>query len=175
MTRGAPTGGDVADRKIDPSDLGIPDSAFTVPAPGEDSGDRAVPLAADAYADDTSDPDMGGLVAFFAAQTTETTQEHGFPVQQPDGTVAQVPYGVFTYTIFSALAKNPNMTYRQLAQNVLKPTPLFVGKLDAPVFGSTDAAQAEQWPTVVGANGSLSISAGQLQGLAAGTRLLVLP
>ena len=184
MTRGAPTGGDVADRKIDPSDLGIPDSAFTVPAPGEDSGDRAVPLAADAYADDTSDPDMGGLVAFFAAQTTETTQEHGFPVQQPDGTVAQVPYGVFTYTIFSALAKNPNMTYRQLAQsvlasyaaqNVLKPTPLFVGKLDAPVFGSTDAADAQQWPTVVGANGSLSISAGQLQGLAAGTRLLVLP
>lgn len=183
MTRGAPTGGDVADRRIDPSDLGIPASAFTVPAPSEDSGDRAVPLGADAYADDAGDPTMGGLVAFFAAQTTETTQEHGFPVQQADGTVAQVPYGVFTYTIFSALAKNPNMTYRQLAQsvlasyaaqNVLKPTPVFEGKLDAPVFGSTDAADAEQWPTVVGSDGSLSISAGQLQGLAAGSKLLLL-
>src|SRR3569623_1048209 len=69
MTRGAPTGGDVADRRIDPSDLGIPASAFTVPAPSEDSGDRAVPLGADAYADDAGDPTMGGLVAFFAAQT----------------------------------------------------------------------------------------------------------
>jgi hypothetical protein len=181
MTRGAPEGTDTADRKVDPSDLGIPDSAFTAP-PATDS-DRAVPLAADTYADD-SDPNMGGLVAFFAAQTSETTQERGFEVVQADGTTAKIPYGVFTYTIFSALAKNPNMTYRQLAQSVLasyasenslKPTPLFEGKLDAPVFGSQDAASAEQWPTIMGGNGSLSISAGQLHGLSNGTRLLLLP
>lgn len=182
MTRGAPDG-DAADRKIDPADLGIPDSAFTQPASTGD-GDRAVPLAAGAYADDASDANMGGLVAFFAAQTTETTQERGFDVAQADGTTARIPYGVFTYTIFSALAKNPNLTYRQLAQsilasyaaqNVLKPTPLFEGKLDAPVFGNTDAAAAEQWPTVAATDGSLSISAGQLHGLAPGAKLLLLP
>ena len=151
MTRGAPENGDVAERKVDPSDLGIPDSAFTQagskPTPAATSGPCR--WRASAYADDTNDPNMGGLVAFFAAQTSETTQERGFDVAQADGTTAKVPYGVFTYTIFSALAKNPNMTYRQLAQSVLasyatenttKPTPLFEGKLDAPVFGNEDAA-----------------------------------
>lgn len=186
MTRGAPDDGDSADRKIDPSDLGIPDSAFAQRA-GRDaagSSERAVPLAADAYTDDGSDTNERGLVAFFAAQTTETTQERGFDVAQGDGTTAKVPYGVFTYSIFSALAKNPNMTYRQLAQsvlasyaaqNTLKPTPLFEGKLDAPVFGASDAAAAEQWPTVAAPDGSLSISAGQLHGLSVGSTLLVLP
>lgn len=182
MTRGAPEDGDTAERKIDPADLGIPDSAFTTPAPTDDAS-RAVPLAGDVYADD-DDPNMGGLVAFFAAQTSETTQERGFDVPQADGTTSKIPYGVFTYTIFSSLAKNPNMTYRQLAQsvlasyaaqNTLKPTPLFEGKLDAPVFGNEDAVTAEQWPTVVGGDGSLTISAGQLHGLDAGTKLLLLP
>jgi hypothetical protein len=37
-----------------------------------------VPLAAEAYADDASNAQEGGLVAFFAAQTSETTQERGF-------------------------------------------------------------------------------------------------
>ncbi|MEO8756576.1 MAG: caspase family protein [Devosia sp.] len=185
MTRGAPEDGDVAERKVDPSDLGIPDSAFTqVAVDDSGSNERAVPLGADAYADTPDDPNMGGLVAFFAAQTSETTQERGFDVAQADGTTAKVPYGVFTYTIFSELAKNPNMTYRQLAQsvlasyaaeNALKPTPLFEGKLDAPVFGNEDAAAAQQWPTVVGGDGSITISAGQLHGLSAGTKLLLLP
>jgi hypothetical protein len=186
MTRGAPDNGDSADRKVDPSDLGIPDSAFAQAAASDAGGssERAVPLAADAYADDASNAQEGGLVAFFAAQTSETTQERGFDVAQADGTTAKVPYGVFTYSIFSALAKNPNLTYRQLAQsvlasyaaqNTLKPTPLFEGKLDAPVFGASDAAAAEQWPTVAAPDGSLSISAGQLHGLAVGSKLLVLP
>lgn len=186
MTRGAPEDGGVADRKIDPVELGIPDSAFAKAAPRDGAGasDRAVPLPAASYADDTNNAQEGGLVAFFAAQTSETTQERGFKVAQADGTMADVPYGVFTYSIFSALAKNPNMTYRQLAQsvlasyaaqNTLKPTPLFEGKLDAPVFGAQDAAAAEQWPTVAAPDGSLSISAGQLHGLSAGSKLLVLP
>jgi hypothetical protein len=184
VTRGAPDEAGAADRKIEPADLGIADSAFTQPAPVDDEGTRSVPLAGDVYADDTEDAKMGPLVAFFAAQSTETTQERGFDVPQPDGTTAKIPYGVFTYTIFSALAKNPNMTYRQLAQsvlasyaggNVLKPTPLFEGKLDATVFANTEVADAQQWPTVVGGNGALTISAGQLHGLAAGTKLLLLP
>lgn len=183
MTRGAPDAGDVAERRLEPADLGIPQSAFDRPAPAGPSDERAVPMLA-AAADEAGGPGMGGLVAFFAAQTTETTIERAFDVAQPDGSTAKVPYGVFTYAIFSALAKNPGMTYRQLAQsvlasyaaqNLLRPTPLFEGDLDAPVFGSADAAAAQQWPTVPGSDGSLSIAAGQLHGLAPGARLLLLP
>jgi hypothetical protein len=185
MTRGAPGDQLTADRKIDPSDLGIPDSAFTTPAPSDtaESNDRAIPMVAAAADDGADDASMGGMVAFFAA-TSEPTQEHGFKVAQADGTTADVPYGIFTYSIFSALAKNPNQTYRQLAQsvladyasqNLLRPTPMFEGKLDAPVFGSADAAAAQQWPTVAAPDGTLTISAGQLHGLAVGTKLLLLP
>jgi len=184
MTRGAPYDQLAADRDIDPADLGIPVSAFKQLAPLAEEGERAVPMAGGVYTDNVDDANEGALVAFFAAQSTETTNERGFDVTQPDGSIAQVPYGVFTYAIFSSLAKNPGMTYRQLAQsvlasyagaNVLRPTPLFEGELDATVFANTEVAESHQWPTVVGASGELTISAGQLHGLAAGTKLLLLP
>jgi hypothetical protein len=143
-------------------------------------------MGAAAGEDETeADAPKGGLVAFFAAQSTETTPEKNFPVQQADGSTKDIKYGVFTYTIFSALAKNPGQSYRQLAQsvmqeyaarNTLKPTPLFEGKLDAPVFGSTDVAASQQWATTIDiADNSIGISAGQLHGLGKGTRLLLLP
>jgi hypothetical protein len=124
------------------------------------------------------------MVAFFAAQSTETTPEKGYPVTLADGTETKLNYGVFTHTIFSAMAQNPGQTYRQLAQtvlanyaagNMLKPTPLFEGALDMPIFGNEDAANVAQWPTVVGSDKGLTISAGQLHGLSKGTKLLVLP
>jgi len=184
MTRGAPDETGTATREITPAELGMPDSAFKVPASSGEGASRAVPMAESTYADNPTDPNEGGMVAFFAAQTNELAQETPFDVTQPDGTDVKLNYGVFTHTIFSALAKNPNMTYRQLAQSVLadyaannsmKPTPLFEGKLDAPVFGSNGIVPTEQWPTVVGGDGAITISAGQLHGLAAGTKLLVLP
>jgi hypothetical protein len=184
ITRGAPDEGDLVMRDIKPSDLGIPDDAFTVPAVAEDeSADRAIPLSADIY-EESADGTMGGLVAFFAAQSTETTPEKGYEVTLADGSTVKQNYGVFTHTIFSALAKNPAMTYRQLAQsvladyaagNVLKPTPLFEGQLDTPIFGGSGLVDVAQWPTVVGGDKSLTISAGQLHGLSVGTKLLVLP
>jgi len=182
ITRGAPDEGDMVMRDIDPADLGIPPEAFTQTV-ALGSTDRAVPLSAEVY-EDAGDGTMGGLVAFFAAQSTETTPEKGYEVALADGTTVKQNYGVFTHTIFSALAQNPAMTYRQLAQsvlssyaagNMLKPTPLFEGQLDAPIFGSADATKVAQWPTVVGSDGSLTISAGQLHGLSKGTKLLVLP
>ncbi|GEM_PF-353805 len=182
ITRGAPDDGDMVMRDISPEDLGIPPEAFAEVL-AADSTDRALPLSAAVY-EDAGDGTMGGLVAFFAAQSTETTPEKGYDVTRADGTVDRQVYGVFTHTIFSALARNPAMTYRQLAQsvlssyaagNMLKPTPLFEGPLDAPIFGSSDVAKVAQWPTVVGTDGSLTISAGQLHGLSTGTRLLVLP
>lgn len=200
MTRGAPDEEGLAMRDIEPFELGIPDSAFadalvklkkkgdqaddqTAEAETTLVADRAVPLSADVY-EDTGDASEGGLVAFFAAQSNETTPEKGYDVTLPDGAAGKLNYGVFTHTIFSALAKNPNMTYRQLAQSVLagytadnltKPTPLFEGKLDAPVFGSEGAVDVSQWPATVGTDGSISIAAGQLHGLAKGTKLLIVP
>jgi hypothetical protein len=187
MTR-APADPGMVERKIDPADLGIPDSAF--PKPGatattaSDDTTRALPLPTSVYSDDPDNTKQGGLVAFFAAQTTETAPETPFDVQQPDGTVIKQNYGVFTHTIFTALANNPNLTYRQLAQTVLadytadnwlKPTPVFQGRLDAPVFGSNDIKPTEQWPVKVETDGTLSVAAGQIYGVAAGTKLLVLP
>jgi hypothetical protein len=169
-------------REIKPTDLGIPESAFAdVEADESDDATRAAPLSAATFEEGA---DLGNMVAFFAAQSTETTPEKGYEVTLEDGTVVKQNYGVFTHTIFSAMAKNPAMTYRQLAQsvlasyaagNMLKPTPLFEGSLDMPIFGNEDAADVAQWPTVVGSDKSLSISAGQLHGLAKGTKLLVLP
>lgn len=182
MTRGAPDDGGLVTRDIEPSELGIPDAAFSA-TPAASDGDRAIPLSASVFAAGESG-ELGGLVAFFAAQSTETTPEKPYEVTREDGTVVKENYGVFTYTVFSELAKNPGLTYRQLAQsvlanyaagNVLKPTPLFEGDLDAPVFGSQDALNVAQWPTVIGSDKSLSIAAGQLHGLSTGTKLLVLP
>lgn len=176
MTRGAPEEAGMTDRDIDPRDLGLPDSAFRDVVVSE--AGRALPFAIE------ENTTSGGLVAFFAAQSTETTPERPYEVVDATGATVRQNYGVFTHTIFSMLAKNPSVTYRQLAQsvladyaaaNVLKPTPLFSGDLDTPVFGSTEVAAAAQWPTVKAADGALSISAGTLHGLSAGTKLLVLP
>ncbi|HZY67936.1 MAG TPA: caspase family protein, partial [Devosia sp.] len=182
ITRGAPGEEDLVMREIKPTELGIPESAFAEGGAVEEAeATRAAPLSAAVY---EKTAELGDMVAFFAAQSTETTPEKGYEVTLADGSVVKQNYGVFTHTIFAAMAKNPAMTYRQLAQsvlasyaagNMLKPTPLFEGSLDMPIFGSEDAANVAQWPTVVGADKSLTISAGQLHGLARGTKLLVLP
>jgi hypothetical protein len=184
ITRGAPGEDDLVMREIKPGDLGIPESAFAaVDATQPDEATRAVPLNAEVY-ETSADGSMGDMVAFFAAQSTETTPEKGYEVTLEDGSVVKQNYGVFTHTIFSAMAQNPGQTYRQLAQtvlanyaagNMLKPTPLFEGALDTPIFGNEDAADVAQWPTVVGSDKGITISAGQLHGLAKGTKLLVLP
>jgi hypothetical protein len=186
ITRGAPGDENLVMREITPDKLGISQAALdaadaAAASSEEDETTRAVPLSADVYESDAS---MGDMVAFFAAQSTETTPEKGYEVALADGSTTKLNYGVFTHTIFSAMAQNPGQTYRQLAQsvlasyaagNMLKPTPLFEGSLDMPIFGNEDAANVAQWPTVVGSDKSLTISAGQLHGLSKGTRLLVLP
>lgn len=181
ITRGALGEEDLVMREIKPTDMGIPASAFAEVEPQDpSSADRAAPLSAATFEEDAS---LGSMVAFFAAQSTETTPEKGYEVTL-DGKTVKQNYGVFTHTIFSAMAKNPAMTYRQLAQsvlasyaagNMLKPTPLFEGALDMPLFGNADVEDVAQWPTVVGGDKGLTISAGQLHGLSKGTKLLVLP
>ncbi|RWC95548.1 MAG: caspase family protein [Mesorhizobium sp.] len=121
----------------------------------------------------------GKLVAFYAAQTVETTPE----MPLPKGTADAPRFGLFTFTILSKLAENPNVTYRQLGQAVLqqysadsrtRPTPLFEGELDARVFGTDRADAVMQWPLVV-KDGAATIGAGLLQRLTPGSKLAILP
>jgi hypothetical protein len=123
--------------------------------------------------------DAGGMVAFFAAQTIETTPE--FP--QPRDSEAAKTYGLFSYTLLNVLAKSPGATYRELAQgithayaagNISKPTPLFEGDLDRVVFGQQDRRSVLGWPVAVD-GGSVSLKAGALHGLEKGAILALLP
>ena len=146
------------DRKLDPTDpngLAIPAGDMpaagsdTAPAGGERTSDMTLIEDAGERAIQTDDQtqtgakpiEKGGMVAFFAAQTIETTPE----MPLPRGVEGAERFGLFTFTIFSKLAENPSMTYRQLGHSVLqqyaaeprqRPTPIFEGELDAPVFGS---------------------------------------
>ena len=106
----------------------------------------------------------GGLVAFYAAQTIETTPE----MPLPKGAGDAVKYGLFTYTLFSKLSENPNITYRQPGHAVLqqyaadsrqRPTPLFEGELDARVLASEKLDTVMQWKLDVKDNAA-SIEAG---------------
>ncbi len=191
---------DEMDRKLDPTDpegLGIPASAMPSGgkpvasadgerrsglqlggADGEDS--RAVPLdTADQSSTSAVPVAKGGMVAFFAAQTIETTPE----MPLPKGVEGAERYGLFTFTIFSKLAENPNMTYRQLGHSVLqqygadarqRPTPIFEGELDARVFGSERLDTIMQWQ-VESKDGTITLPAGRLHRLTPGTKLAILP
>ncbi|PZV33903.1 caspase family protein [Mesorhizobium kowhaii] len=121
----------------------------------------------------------GKLVAFYAAQTVETTPE----MPLPKGTTDAPRFGLFTFTILSKLAENPNITYRQLGQAVLqqysadsrtRPTPLFEGELDARVFGTDKTDAVMQWPVVI-KDGDATIGAGLLHRLTPGSKLAILP
>lgn len=121
----------------------------------------------------------GKLVAFYAAQTVETTPE----MPLPKGTADAPRFGLFTFTILSKLAENPDVTYRQLGQAVLqqysadsrtRPTPLFEGELDARVFGTDKTDAVMQWPVVI-KDDEATIGAGLLHRLTPGSKLAILP
>ena len=189
----------IKERKLDPKLVGIPDSAFaaavamgmgaagnTASMDGEAAREapflaRAMGTAATSRQPGGAEKtgESGGMVAFFAAQTVETTPE----MPLPPGVADAKSYGLFTYTIMQQLAENPNITYRQLGQSVLqaysagnrsRPTPLFEGNLDAPVFGDKVGEYVRQWPIKVEKTG-ITVAAGQLHGLAEGAKLAILP
>lgn len=194
-TRAAPVEAET-ERKVEFADLGIPDSALAGTATEQEGKREAAFGVTDAGAaagEDTTraagltgqqptgaEPlAKGGLVAFFAAQTIETTPE----MPLPKGAADAQKYGLFTYTIFQKLAENPNITYRQLGHAVLqqysassreRPTPLFEGDLDARVFGSEKIDTVMQWPLEV-KDGAVTVPAGQLHRLSKGTKLAILP
>ncbi|MBO6717991.1 MAG: caspase family protein [Rhizobiaceae bacterium] len=183
---------DVTDRSIDAGQLGIPQNAYAE-ALAQGGASRSVGTEENRalllYATQTtSDMDSataaepvvpGGMVAFFAAQTVETTPE----MLLPRGDENARKLGLFTYTLFSKMAENPGQSYRQLgasimqayaADNRTRPTPLFEGNLDAPVFGTEVPENALQQWRVSATDGRVTIPAGRLHRLAPGTKLALL-
>ncbi len=124
------------------------------------------------------DDDAAGFVAFFAAQTTETTPE----MRLPRGVRPRQAHGMFTFTLMNLVQTNPGLTYRQLGEQLMfeyesmhrtRPTPLFVGTgLDANVFGATAGEQVEQYRIEVD-EGEVRLPAGNLHDVTAGTVLAV--
>lgn len=111
----------------------------------------------------------GGLAAFFAAQTVEPTPEMLLP--RRDSNAAH--YGLFTYMLYQVMARKPGLTYRELAQGVMhayaakgfnRPTPLFEGDLDRPVFGGEPNEAVLQWPIEL-SGATARLPAGQLHGI----------
>ncbi len=126
------------------------------------------------------DDDAAGYVAFFAAQTTETTPE----MRLPRGVRPRQAHGMFTFTLMNLVQTNPGLTYRQLGDQLMReyeamhrtrPTPLFVGSsLDAAVFGAEEGELVEQYRVDVD-GGEISIPAGSLHNVTSGTVLAVVP
>ncbi|WP_323766242.1 caspase family protein [Marinovum sp.] len=177
-TRAAPGTEEVRLRQLPAGALSIPEAAMAA-AEGQSRAlpdPRARPEAPVVTGAD--DGAQGRLVAFFAAQTNETTPEKTMPKDKANRRMQ----GVFTYTLFETLAERPGITYRQLAQEVLRKyatgniartTPLFEGDLDLPVFGRESADRILQWPARRSGDG-LQIDAGALHGLSLGSALLLL-
>lgn len=127
-----------------------------------------------------SPKERGNYVAFYAAQTTETTPEMSLPVTHPEKRF----YGLFTYTLAEILTQYDDITYRQAgqlllqryaAQNHSRPTPSFEGTMiEMPIFGTQRRERIPQWRIQRKLN-RLQMAAGQLHGLTKGSILAVLP
>ena len=173
VTRAAPSGDEeVRTRMLPPEVLGLT-------AEQVEETSRAVPDPRAAPEAPMAGTGKGGhLVAFFAAQTNEQTPERNLPRGKP----GRMPQGVFTWTLFEALAEYPGATYAQLSQEVLRKyavkslarsTPLFEGDLDRVVFSGDPAPRVAQWPATV-AEGVFTLSAGSLHGLGSGDRMALM-
>ena len=173
MTRGIPKQ-DIRERRVSPLVLGVPSQAMTISRSRSLSNMQETPL--------DSSSGRGGYVAFYAAQTTETTPELYLP---KDNNLARRFHGLFTYTLAEVLSQNEGITYRQAgelilqryaAQNYRRPTPLFEGtQLDAPIFGIAQTGKRfSQWSVQRQWN-QLKIAGGQIHGLTTGSILAILP
>ncbi|MGH1373156.1 MAG: caspase family protein [Cellvibrionaceae bacterium] len=154
MTRGASAMPEVKYRRLDSSLLGIPDDILVnrpehkmlagtefnsrgqaPTASLEDqfvNASQLVDLAQGASIDDGAE--RGDLIAFSAAQSTETTPEMKLPRGAPERRF----HGLFTYTLMQVLGSNEQLTYHQLAQQVMSRYQTTPWKATTPLFSATD-------------------------------------
>ncbi|EFL89320.1 caspase family protein [Ahrensia sp. R2A130] len=181
VTRGTPSGSGEdreVSRKLTADALAIPDNRMVEADQATTRGTSTKKLETSALVEGISGSAEGKFVAFYAAQTNETTPE----MRLPAGKKGRQSHGLFTYTLFETLAQSPGITYRQLGQEILRrysttyrvqPTPLFEGDLDGGVFGQDGAEAVRQWQLTQGGP-TLTIPAGQIHGLSVGDELLLM-
>lgn len=153
----------VADRFVDPAVLGV----TVAPRPASEEP----PLA---EADDEALP--GGLMAFYAAQSSELAREVNMAAEGGQ----EAWYGLFSAKLAARLEAGAPLSYRQLFQAVLGDindsrlpgaarlqTPMWEGNLvDAAVFGGSSTVGVRRF-----ALDGDALAAGRVHGLAAGTLL----
>jgi len=179
-SRGESLGEDVRTRMVQPEALGIPKSVMEAARKTHKSRGS---VKESALGSDVSGLHArGGFVAFYAVQTNQSTKEKRLPVDADD----RVSHGVFTYSLFEVLSRYPFITYRQASEQIMQRyttsfidyTPLFEGDLDARVFGTRKTGRMLQWMLdKTGDPGAqkLTLHAGKMHGLSAGTILAVVP
>jgi hypothetical protein len=196
MTRGVQKK-TIRERRVSPHALGVPSQALTAsqsrgvssPRPSDTTAEKTPlnplfqslerPPFAKKRSGVSDSKRNGGYVAFYAAQTSETTPEMSLPT----GNLEQRSHGLFTYTLAKILAQHHGLTYREAAELILQhyaaqnyhhPTPLFEGThLDAPIFGAQARQRIPQWP-IKRQLDQLKIPAGQLHRLASGSLFAIL-
>lgn len=131
--------------------------------------------------------DEGGLVAMYAAQSTEPTVERPMPYDVlPGQEVSQQTYGLLTYTINMILSRSQSpLTYRELMQQVNQqyvqwgrvfPTPLIEGTaVNNVVLGKERWPERSRMLVQVTEDGKLYLNAGTLSGISPGSILKVFP
>jgi len=169
------------ERKVNLAEMDIPEDFWEGTRRSLGGTPRQTMLGEAARGDSAAEPaDMGGLVAFYAAQTIEPTYE----LPLPPGAENPTHMGLFTYSVLTRLAENPAITYRQLgdavmqsytAMNRTRPIPMFEGDLDTAVFAAAGLQYVPEWPVQEGAGGRREIAAGHVHQLSPGTRLAIVP
>lgn len=175
------------DRQVKPEALGIP-AAVLAAARTHAATERGVrtrggPVAEAAALDrgvgGTSTAEAG-FVAFYAAQSQETTPEASLPLYSADA----VSRGLFSYTLYQVITAHPDATYRQVIEQVLQiyqgmgkqnPTPTYEGTgLDNVVFGLAPGRRISQW-RLDKDNERLRLRAGLVQQVTSDSILAVVP
>lgn len=138
----------------------------------------------------TSEPKADGLppasklprdVHFYAAQTTQITDERPLPTGSPEAK----DYGVFTYNLVRAIERSAGpLNYNQLAQQILvqyagagnSATPAFTGTgLNSGVLGVPPSPYQQWGLTVAAGDQGLRVQAGQFAEVYAGSVFAILP
>lgn len=167
------------ERRIDPSLL-LPAEVVRKAARGAPKSRSGAMEASTADMAEYTDA-APGIVAMYAAQSSEPTFERPLPNRGDD------PHGIFTFTLAQVMFQASSaLTYRELAERVVahyrgagrfQPTPLIEGRsLDRAVLGTED------WPDRPDilvrrdyGKGEVGIAAGYLHGIRPGSVLAVYP
>lgn len=184
MTRGAGSD-EIRYRQVTPDAFKIPDRAFAR-AEQDAVKSRGKDVRKGGAIGDVDEKGQGGFVAFYAAQTVETTPE----LPMPQGESGRKPHGLFSYVMAETIQRYGGITYKQLAQQILQryaalgmnsTTPLFEGSgtgsesaLNARVFGIEAQDEVRQWPLRL-IDGKVQIAAGRLNQFGDGAIFALVP